>query len=134
MIVNSEIANFRVLVVEDNEDDARLIAEYLRQHDGRALVHTADRLEAARTFLQMTPVDLILLDLSLPDGHGINSVHRLLTGAPGIPIIVLTGLDDERLAAQAVQAGARDYINKNHLDSKLLARAVRCAIERHRPT
>jgi DNA-binding NtrC family response regulator len=77
-------------------------------------------------------IDIVLLDLSLPDSLGLDTFTRVYDKAPCLPIIVLTGLDDEELAAKAVREGAQDYIIKGQVDSNLLARAIRYAIERKR--
>lgn len=126
-------APVRILLVEDNPGDARILRELLR--DARSLhfdlVHV-ERLEAARLQMHATGADVVLLDLSLPDAHGLDTVRAMLEAAPDAPIIVLTGLDDDATAVQAVQAGAQDFLVKGHVDGPLLARAVRYAMERKR--
>ena len=77
-------------------------------------------------------IDLILLDLSLPDAHGLSTVERTLAAAPRVPILVLTGLEDEVVGAAAVHAGAQDYLVKGQVDGAALVRAMRYAGERHR--
>jgi len=77
-------------------------------------------------------VDIVLLDMGLPDGHGLDTVRRAHAVAPGVPVIVLTGLDDETLAAEAMKEGALDYLIKGQIESRALPRALRHAIERHR--
>jgi signal transduction histidine kinase len=123
----------RILLVEDNDGDARLLAEYLREAEAfpTSLIR-ADRFERARETLAASPPDVILLDLSLPDAHGIGTVTQAIEAAPDVPIIVLTGLDDAELAVQAVHAGAQDYLVKGQVDGPLLARSIRYALERHR--
>ena len=76
-------------------------------------------------------MDLLLLDLGLPDGSGIDTVRRVRAAAPDVPVIVLTGMDDEQLAAQAMKAGAQDYLIKGHIGNRALPSAMRYAIERH---
>ncbi len=76
--------------------------------------------------------DAVLLDLSLPDAQGLNTVTQVLATSPGIPIVVLTGYDDQELALQAVQQGAQDYLVKGQVQADLLSRAIRYAIERKR--
>ncbi|HKP74684.1 MAG TPA: ATP-binding protein [Longimicrobiaceae bacterium] len=123
----------RILLVEDNPGDARLIRETLRDAGSLAfeLAH-ADRLAAALPALEAGAADVALLDLSLPDAHGLETVNRALAAAPGVPIVVLTGLDDETVAVQAVQAGAQDYLVKGQVEPGTLARALRYAMERKR--
>jgi signal transduction histidine kinase len=77
-------------------------------------------------------VDIILLDMGLPDGQGLDIVRRAQAVAPEVPVIVLTGLEDEALAADAMKAGAQDYLIKGQIESRALPRALRHAIERHR--
>jgi signal transduction histidine kinase len=121
-----------VLLIEDNEDDACLIREMLleKQEVGFQL-EWVDRLGSGLTRLAQGKVDLVLLDLSLPDSHGLETLEKIQAQAPDVPIVVLTGLDDETIANQAVQRGAQDYLVKGRLvDSYLLSRAVRYAVER----
>jgi signal transduction histidine kinase len=123
----------RVLLVEDNPGDVRLLREILRE--ARSLPHElahAGRLEEARARLAEGGVDVVLLDLSLPDAQGIDTVRRALEAAPEVPLIVLTGLDDERVALQAVHAGAQDYLVKGQIEPPLLARSIRYSLERKR--
>src|SRR6202171_2565236 len=77
-------------------------------------------------------VDIILLDMGLPDGHGLDTVRRAHAAAPCVPLIVLTGLDDEALAAGTIKEGAQDYLIKGQIENRALPRALRHAIERHR--
>lgn len=122
-----------VLLVEDNPGDARLIAELLREpgHPPVRLV-AADCLSAGLERLREGGIEVVLLDLSLPDAHGLETVRRALEAAPDLPIVVLTGLDDEALALRALQSGAQDYLVKGQVESGLLSRALRYAIERKR--
>lgn len=120
------------LLVEDNPDDADVLRELLAEVGARelSLVHV-ESLHEALMHLDGNEVDVVLLDLSLPDCHGHETVTRVLAHAASVPIVVLTGLDDERLAIEAVQAGAQDYLIKGHVDGRLLIRCMRYAIERH---
>lgn len=123
----------RILLVEDNPGDARLLRFTLAEAESLrfALVH-AVRLSEALDRVRQGPTDVVLLDLSLPDAHGMETVTRMLDAAPAVPIIVLTGLTDETVAVQAVQAGAQDYMVKGSVDGATLARAIRYAMERKR--
>jgi two-component system cell cycle sensor histidine kinase/response regulator CckA len=123
----------RVLLVEDNPGDARLFTELLRDAGASRLsmVHV-DRLAVALDRLNRDPFDVMLLDLSLPDANGLDTLVRAHAQAPKIPIVVLTGHDDEALAVRAVRAGAQDYLVKGHVDGELLVRSIRYASERGR--
>ena len=98
----------RILLVEDNPGDARLIRELLREAGSlRFELLQEERLSRAREVLAGTAVDVVLLDLSLPDAHGLDTVSQTLLAAPEAPIVVLTGLDDETVAVQAVRRERR---------------------------
>jgi sigma-B regulation protein RsbU (phosphoserine phosphatase) len=126
-------APVRILLVEDNPGDARLLRYTLQEAESLRfdLVHAA-RLSEALERVNDAPADVVLLDLSLPDAHGMETVTRMLRAAPDVPIIVLTGLTDETVAIAAVQAGAQDYLVKGSVDGGTLARAIRYAMERKR--
>src|SRR5690242_15949544 len=97
------------LLVEDNPADARLMREAVRETEATHISLTyVDTLEKALTRLRNERFDVIMLDLSLPDADGLDTVVRVHTHAPAVPIVVLTGLDDEALAARAVREGAQD--------------------------
>ena len=121
----------RALLIEDNPDDACLLGEALNEARDASieLVHVEQLTEAAN-LLKATAFDVILLDLSLPDSQGIETVLRIQAAAPAIPIIVLTGLDDDNIALQAVRAGAQDYLVKGDINARSLVRAIRYASER----
>jgi signal transduction histidine kinase len=123
----------RVLLIEDNAGDARLLREMLGKEGAGSfeLTHLL-RLSEAVAHLANEGVDVLLLDLGLPDGMGLDTVRQALAMAPGIPVIVLTGLDDEALAAAAMVEGAQDYLIKGQIESRALPRALRHTIERHR--
>ncbi|MEW6245777.1 MAG: GGDEF domain-containing response regulator [Nitrospirota bacterium] len=123
----------RVLLIEDNPVDAQLTQDILAEW-------AADRFDLTRVGtlgeglarLARDRFDAVLLDLSLPDAQGLNTVTQVLATSPGIPIVVLTGYDDQELALQAVQQGAQDYLVKGQAQADLLSRAIRYAIERKR--
>jgi len=123
----------RLLLVEGNPGDARLLRETLMDA-GAAQFEMAhvESLDEAKKRLAQGGIDVVLLDLSLPDGHGLKTLLRARAAAADVPIVVLTGLDDEAMAVKAVQNGAQDYLVKGQIDSNLLARSVRYAIERAR--
>jgi DNA-binding response OmpR family regulator len=116
----------RVLLIEDNAGDAKLLREMLGKEGAGSfeLTHLL-RLSEAVAHLAKGGVDVVLLDLGLPDGHGLDTVRRAHAVAPDVPVIVLTGLDDEALAAAAMAAGAQDYLVKGQIESRALPRALR---------
>ncbi len=120
-----------VLLVEDNPADALLLKQALTEAGAQSFVVTQVELmaEAAR-LLASEPFDAVLLDLSLPDSRGIRTVEQAGAVAPGLPIIVLTGLDDEATAIEVVRKGAQDFLIKGQSDGRLVARAIRYAMER----
>jgi hypothetical protein len=123
----------RVLLVEDNPGDARLLTELLREvGEHRLTMMHVDRLGAALDRLHHDSFDVMLLDLTLPDADGLDTLVRAHAEAPKIPIVVLTGHDDEALAVRAVRAGAQDYLVKGRVDGELLVRSIRYASERGR--
>jgi K+-sensing histidine kinase KdpD len=123
----------RILLVEDNPGDAILLREALREIDSPPfeLIHV-DHFNAAIQYLRQECFGAVLLDLSLPDANGIDSVVRMQREVDDIPIIVLTGLDDDVVALEAVRAGAQDYLIKGQIDGRLLVRSVSYAVERKR--
>jgi signal transduction histidine kinase len=126
-------AALQVLLVEDNAGDVRLLREMFckEKADSFELTHFL-RMNDAVIHLAKGGVDIVLLDMGLPDGHGLDTVRRAHAAAPGVPLIVLTGLDDETLAAEAMKEGAQDYLIKGQIENRALPRALRHAIERHR--
>jgi diguanylate cyclase (GGDEF)-like protein len=120
-----------LLAVEDNAGDARLLREILNEQGGHntALLHATSMADAEK-MLGDHGVDIILLDLGLPDAQGLEAVRRARAAAPRLPLVVLTGLDDEEMAGQALQEGAQDYIIKGQIDLRGLLRALRYAVER----
>lgn len=134
-MVEMSVVPTRVLIVEDNPADAQLIRLMLAEALPNALdVITVERMAAAVERLTAERFDVVLLDLSLPDTHGLETLVRAREYAGPAPIIVLTGVDDAAAGLEALHLGAQDYITKDELDPALLARAVRYAIERARAT
>ena len=122
-----------VLLIEDNPGDTRLIREMLAEDDTTAFrLVCVDRLSRALECLTEERPVLVLLDLSLPDSQGLETFSRVSTHSPNVPIIVLTGNDDQTLALNSVKAGAQDFLVKGRINSDLLVRAMRYAIERKR--
>lgn len=122
----------KVLLIEDNQGDAILIQEMLKDVKTTDFnVKHAQRLEDGINHLLSESFDIILLDLALPDSRGIETFSRANEHAPELPIIILTGLSDEEFAIKAVGEGAQDYLVKGEVDSRLLARSMKYAIERN---
>ncbi len=129
-----ERPTIKVLLVEDNPGDARLV-EILLSDTGSSVgfqVAHFGRLEEAVEHLGDHEYDVILLDLSLPDSSGLETVSRARAAAPSTPMVVLSGRDDEETTLLALQRGAQDYLIKGRGDGDLLARSIRYAIERER--
>jgi diguanylate cyclase (GGDEF)-like protein/PAS domain S-box-containing protein len=120
-----------LLLVEDNPGDAQLLREMLQDSSVRAteLTHVESMGDAERHLLAKA-CDIILLDLGLPDATGMDAVRRARIAAPRVPLVVLTGLDDESVAAEALQEGAQDYLIKGQIETRGLLRSLRYAIER----
>src|SRR6202140_4078337 len=120
-----------ILLIEDNPGDARFIHEMFNDQGSynSELTHVHSMSEAEKQ-LETRAVDLILLDLGLPDAQGLEAVGRAHAAAPRVPLVVLSGLNDESLATQALQEGAQDYLVKGQISAPGLLRALRYAIER----
>lgn len=123
-----------VLIVEDNPGDARLIELMINDADPAFNIERADRLGAGLRAVETGHIDIVLLDLSLPDSHGLDTFTLMHSRVPHVPIIVLSGLNDTRLALQAVHRGAQDYLIKGQVEGQVLVRAMRYAMERKRLT
>jgi diguanylate cyclase (GGDEF)-like protein/PAS domain S-box-containing protein len=124
-------APLRILLIEDDRVEAELIADQIGCSAlGDAAVDHEHRLAAGLTALQARPYDVVLLDLNLPDGSGIENLHRTKAAAPTAPVIILTNVEDEEAAAAAVGEGAQDYLFKRVISPAVLCRAIRYAIVR----
>jgi len=122
-----------ILLIEDNLGDARLIREMLNaQGSTRTKLTHVDCMRAAEQHLSEHTVDIILLDPGLPDAQGLNTIRRAHAAAASVPLVVLTGCDDETLAEQALQEGAQDYLIKGQIETRPFLRALRNATERKR--
>ena len=119
-----------ILLIEDNPGDADLIRLRLVEAHSDVTVSCVDRLSKGLASIHLESPTMVLLDLNLPDSHGAETYRTVLREAPGVPVVVLSGLDDEELAVNAVHQGVQDYLVKGSFDSKQLARAMRYAIER----
>lgn len=130
-----ETRALRVLIVEDDEEDALVLRDMLREASAeRPSMVVATRLAEALDWVDEERFDVILLDLRLPDSQGLETFLALNRRVPGVPVVVLTGLDDDELARRAMQAGAQDYLVKGQVEGPALVRSVLYAIERQRTT
>jgi DNA-binding response OmpR family regulator len=124
----------RLLLVEDNPRDAALHTAMLRSTALSELfgVVLVGRLQDCLVSLMHATPACVLLDMGLPDAQGVESLLAIRAAAPGVPVVVLTGNDDETMGVDALQSGAQDYLVKGHVDGRVLARSIRYAIERMR--
>src|ERR1700730_7640807 len=122
-----------VLLIEDNPGDARLVHERLLSARGaRFEVESVDRLAKGFERLRRAGIDVVLLDLSLPDSQGMETITRLHTEVPQTPIIALSGIDDPTIIQHAVMLGAEDYLVKGAFSTDVLVRSIRYAVDRQR--
>ncbi len=121
----------RVLLIESSVTDAQLVRVLLKS-DPRFTLTTASRLTRGLTHLRREQFDLVLVDLALPDGDGVNAIAEVHRTHSGVPIVALNNIDDEELALQSLRAGAQDWLVKAQIDRSLLLRVIRYAQERHR--
>jgi len=123
--------DIKVLLIEDNLAEARLLKEILKGNEKKEFhLVNVSRLSEAISLLQQTDFDVILLDLTLPDSQGLESLAPLLITAPKLPIVVLTNTNDDNLALQALRQGAQDYLIKREVSLEILTRSLCYAIER----
>lgn len=123
--------NISILIVEDNTGDIILVKEYLSEKKSFTFtLHETESLSSALELLSQHDFDIVLLDLSLPDSTGLETLRKLIAHSPEIPVIVLTGLQDEKTARLAVRYGAQDYLNKQFISPAILTRSLIYAIER----
>jgi serine phosphatase RsbU (regulator of sigma subunit) len=120
----------QVLLIEDDDGDALLVQEYLAEAGAPVALDRARSITEAKPLLPAAAC--VLLDLDLPDAHQLQGVHWLQENVPQVAVVVLTGLADEHLGAEAVRAGAQDYLVKGQVDGALLNRVIRYAVERRR--
>jgi diguanylate cyclase (GGDEF)-like protein len=129
--MNDISQDLKLLLVEDSDADAGLLLEMLKEHpDNPVCITLARSMREAEAHLAEAEVDAIVLDIGLPDVDGIGAVQRVREAAPRVPLVVLTGRDDEALATQSLHQGAQDYLRKHEITATGLLRAARYAIER----
>jgi signal transduction histidine kinase len=126
--MNAETTN--VLLIEDNPGDADLVRLRLVEGQSPVRVNCVNRLSDGLASLTVETPSVVLLDLNLPDSRGADTFRRVMEHAPNVPVVVLSGQDDEALAVKAVHQGVQDYLVKGNLSSKHLERAIRYAVER----
>jgi signal transduction histidine kinase len=119
-----------VLLIEDNPGDADLVRLRLVEGDSTVDVSCVNRLADGLASLAKESPSVVLLDLNLPDSHGADTFRKVLEKAPGVPVVILSGQDDEALAMKAIHQGVQDYLVKGDITSSHLERAMRYAIER----
>lgn len=125
--------SINILIVEDDPDDVYLIKEYLNADPRKQYTYKyASTLETAIKEVEKADIDLILLDLGLPDANGLQTLNSLNDINNAIPIVVLTGVEDNELGEEAIQLGAEDYLPKKIASTLLLTRSINYSIERHR--
>lgn len=128
---NDDQITIRILAIEDNPSDVFLLQEFLQEHKRYCIeLESRSLLGDGIAYLETQDVDVVLLDLNLPDSVGLESLERLQQGFPLVPIVVVTGHDDDVLALQAVRQGAQDFLVKDKFDSYWLPRILGYAIER----
>jgi signal transduction histidine kinase len=122
----------KILLIEDNQADAVLLAEVLKGAGGAFELSMRQRLADGVELAQRESFDLVLLDLTLPDSSGLGTVRQAVGALPHLPVVVLTGVEDEQIGLDALRAGAQDYLVKGCMSADTIARSARYAIERHR--
>lgn len=121
----------KVLLIEDNDADARFISEMFKEiQKPEYEIARVSKLNDGFKYLEDHPIDILLLDLSLPDSIGLETFEKAHSQDPKLPIVILSGLNDEEVAIRAVRHGAQDYLMKGDVNNRLLSRAINYAIER----
>src|SRR5208283_3544216 len=122
--------SLKLLLAEDNSLDVRLLREILKEAPRKFALTEVGYMSLAESHLATNAVDILVLDLGLPDASGLEAVRRARAAAPRVPLIVLTGCEDELLADQALQGGAQDFLVKGQIETAGLLRAIRYATQR----
>lgn len=127
-----QIIPMKILLVEDNPGDARLIEEMVKEVEEAThfeMVHVESLGEALSRLNENSSFDSILLDLGLPDSKGLDTLIRVHDKVPHMPVVIITGLADEAVSAEALRRGASDYLVKGRVDPDVLVRAMRYAVQ-----
>jgi PAS domain S-box-containing protein len=128
-----DTAQISILIIEDNEGDLRLITEMLKESASVPFDFSkAELIKDAEKLLSMKRFDIAILDLNLPDSYGFEGLEKITSLRPGLPVIVLTGIEDEAVGLEAVHKHASDFLVKGQINSALLVKSIRYAIERKR--
>lgn len=122
----------RVLLIEDDDDDATAIERLLSGSErGAFAIDRRGDLTGGVGALGQERFDVVLLDLNLPDSRGLSTLEKVVETTPDVPVVVLTGLDDDKLAVDALRRGAADYLTKGFVGSSRVERALQLSVERH---
>lgn len=127
--------DIKILLIEDDPDDVLLLKKFLEKAVWKPAefnIHLEEHLQGAMDRLEKESFDIILLDLSLPDSQGVETLKNLTKKYPDLPIVVITGFDDEGLALESLRQGAQDYLIKGNVDSYSLPRTIHYSLERKR--
>jgi DNA-binding response OmpR family regulator len=123
--------NINILYIEDNPADFVYLRELLaEEQEGEFSLENADRLTSGLERLAVGGIDLVLLDLSLPDSFGLETFRAVKEATADLPVILMSGMQDERLALLAVDEGAHDYLTKGKVDIAFLSRTIRSVVKR----
>jgi two-component system cell cycle sensor histidine kinase/response regulator CckA len=122
----------KILLIEDNPGDARLIREMLEKENFQFHLEWADRLQTGMELLDTEDIDLVLLDFGLPDSQGLDGFEKIHSRKPNVPVIAITGLDDEKVSTEGIRRGLQDCLIKGKVEGILLLRTINYAIERQR--
>jgi DNA-binding response OmpR family regulator len=129
--MDKQLTTINLLLIEDNPGDANYLRALLTENRKLEFnIKRANRVAEGLELIRQGGIDIVLSDLHLPDSAGMETVQQVRAAAKDVPIIMLTSLDDEEFAAQAVHAGAQDYLVKGDVDAVIMVRAIRYAIER----
>jgi DNA-binding NtrC family response regulator len=121
----------RILVIEDNHDDYQILRRYINKSGLEAKgIQRVESISSACKAIEETRFDIILLDMSLPDSSGENTFLKIHDKAKDIPVIILTGLSDEKLINSTLQKGAQDFISKDEMNPDFIKHAIKRAIDR----
>lgn len=122
----------KIILIEDSRTDAALLEAYLKSSGGEFLVSVHSHLSDGLELAGRESCAVVFLDLSLPDSQGLDTVRTAVAALPHVPVVVLTGMEDEQTGLDSLRAGAQDYLVKGRISADTVARSARYAIERHR--